>query len=402
METEEIILDDIPEKAQKKIHTVSFTFLALVVGVVLFFISQAVFTVFVVDEDERAEMFGENSSSAEVTEEKFLGHDYCGTFYIWLSAENHYGSAENYKAAEKAADENSLMGVAGNIISTASPILLFVCVFLAFRKADKKRFFVQNGWMFLMTAGIAVLIEGVWKVIRQIYLMNAEQPYVTGIFENRSYYCQIYQLFGIPALIIMTALITRQHSLSVRQREKSGNSRALKAFAVLMGAVTSGFMLIRLVTRIYEIASYKTHDAKLPFYSDLLTFPRELADSPEIYRDLLIYRLVKDLPVFIACAVTVYLLIRVMFSSARNEINTHKNMKRFNICMLALLISSVMFNLMGLHEADVLNGHFSGIYGNVVYTIGLRALTDPALYAVILWFCKTFVGIAGKREEETE
>lgn len=65
--------------------------------------------------------------------------------------------------------------------------------------------------------------------------------------------------------------------------------------------------------------------------------------------------------------------------------------------MLILCISSVMFNLLGLHEVDVLNGHFSGIYGNVVYTIGLRALCDPALYAVILWFVKTFVSIAGPR-----
>ena len=333
-----------------------------------------------------------------MTEEKVLGHDYCGTFYIWLSVKNCYNSVENYKAADKVTDEISPMGIVGNIISTASPILLFVCVFLAFRKADKKRFFVQNGWKLLMTAGIAVLIEGIWKVIRQIYLMNAEQPYVTGIFESRSYYCQIYQLFGIPALVIMTALITRQHSLNVQQKDAAANTKALKAFAVLMGAVTSAFMLIRLVTRIYEIASYKTHDARLPFYSDLLTFPRGLADSPETYRDLLIYRLVKDLPVFISCAVTVYLLIMVMLSTARNEINTHKNMKRFNICMSVLLISSVLFNVLGLHEVDVLNGHFSGIYGNVVYTIGIRALTEPALYAVILWFCKTFVSIAGKRE----
>ncbi|MBR6101885.1 MAG: hypothetical protein IKP95_05620 [Ruminococcus sp.] len=398
MEEENTVLDDISEKAHKKIHIVSFTFLALIIGVVLFFVSQAVFKVFVVDDEERAEMLGEDSSSAEVTEEKVLGHDYCGTFYIWLSVKNCYGSVENYKAADKVTDEISPMGIVGNIISTASPILLFVCVFLAFRKADKKRFFVQNGWRLLMTAGIAVLIEGIWKVIRQIYLMNAEQPYVTGIFENRSYYCQIYQLFGIPALVIMTALITRQHSLNVQQKDAAANSKALKAFAVLMGAVTSAFMLKRLVTRIYEIASYKTHDARLPFYSDLLTFPRDLADSPETYRDLLIYRLVKDLPVFISCTVTVYLLIMVMLSTARNEINTHKNMKRFNICMPVLLISSVLFNVLGLHEVDVLNGHFSGIYGNVVYTIGIRALTDPALYAVILWFCKTFVSIAGKRE----
>ena len=74
-------------------------------------------------------------------------------------------------------------------------------------------------------------------------------------------------------------------------------------------------------------------------------------------------------------------------------------MKRFNICMLALFVSSLIFNLLGLREVDMLNGHFSGIYGTVVYTVGLRALCDPALYIVILWFVKTFVSIAGTGEK---
>ncbi|MBR4628608.1 MAG: hypothetical protein IKO47_13115 [Ruminococcus sp.] len=391
--------DEMSEKANKKIHNVSFTFVVLIVGVVLFYISQAIFVLFVVDDEDKAVIAGNGRKASELTPESDLGHDYCGTFYIWLTVENNYGSVENYKAADKVTDKNSPMGIVTNIITTVSPVLLFVCVFLAFRKADKKRFFCQNGWKLLMTAGIAVLIQGIWSVIRGIYMMNAEQPYVTGIFENRSYYCQIYQLFGIPALIIMTALITRQHSLNVQKKDTSGNSKALKSFAALIGAVSCAFMLIRIITRIYEIASYKTHDAMLPFYSDLLTFPRELADSPETYRNLLIFRLIKDLPVFIASAVTVYMLIRVMLSSAHSEINTPENMKRFNISMLALFISSLLFNIMGLYEVKMLNKHFSGIYGQAVYTIGLRALCDPILYVVILWFVKTFVSIAGTREE---
>ena len=338
---------------------------------------------------------GKDTTAAEVTLDKDLGHDYCGTFYIWLTVENNYGSVENYEAAKNAGD---LRGLADNFIITAMPITLFVCIFMAFRKAEKKRFFVQNGWHLLMTAGIAMLIRSIWSVIKQIYEMHSEQPYVVGIFENRRYYCQVYQYFGIPALIIMTALITRQHTLIVQKRDTAANSKALKALAVLLGAVAFAFMLIRLVTRIYEIISYKTHDAMLPFYYDLLTFPRELAESPEIYRDLLIFRMLKDLPVFIASGVTVMLLLKIMLSSAQGMINSAQNLKRFNISMLVLFISSLIFNVLGLHEVDMLNGHFSGIYGSVIYTIGLRALCDPALYVVILWFVKTFVSIAGKGE----
>ncbi len=397
MKTGPIIMDEMPEKAHKKIHNVSFTFLALVVGVVLFFISQTVFALFALDDEDSPTIFGSDETFSEVTLDKFLGHDYCGTFYIWLSVESNYGTVGNYESAKNV---KTLRGLADNVIITATPIIFFVCVFIAFRKADKKRFFAQNGWQLLMTSGIALLIKGIWTVIKHIYMMNAEQQYVTGIFENRRYYCQVYQIFGIPTLIIMTALITRQHSLNVQKKDTTANSKVLKVFAALVGTVSCAFMLIRLITRVYEIISCKTHDAMLPFYSELLTLPRDLAESPEIYRSLLIFRLLKDLPVFIAASMTVILLIRIMLSSARNEINTTQNMKRFNISMFTLFISSLIFNIMGLHEVNVLNEHFSGIYGSVVYTIGLRALCDPALYVVILWFVKTFVSIAGNGERQ--
>ena len=398
MGKETLVPDEMPEKAHKSIHNVSFAFVALIVGVALFFISQGVFALFIVDDEERAKMFSGGGTDSAVTLDKDLGHDYCGTYYVWLTVVDNYGSVENYEAAENV--NRAVRGVVDNTIVTSAPIIMFVCIVLAFRKADKKRFFGQNGWRLIMTAGIALLIKNIWTIIKQIYIINAEQPYVTGIFENRRYYFQIYHYVGIPALMIMTALITRQHSLNVQKRSVDGNAKALKAFAAVMGIVSAGFMLLRLVTRIYEIVCSKTHDAMLPFYSDLLTFPRELAESPEVYRGLLIFRLLKDLPVFISSAVTVILLIQIMLSSARNEINTRENMKRFNICMAVLFISSLIYNILGLHEVNVLNHHFSGIYGSVIYTIGLRALCDPALYTVILWFVKTLVSIAGKGEQK--
>ncbi len=392
----EVVLDDMPEKAHKKIHNISFTFTALVVGVILFFLSQAIFVLFTNDLD----VLKMSASDTEVTMDTDIGHYYCGTFYIWLTVGNNYKSPETYKAARSATTftMKTAYGIADNIIVTAVPILLFICMFIAFRKADKKRFFVQNGWRMLMTAGIAYLIQSIWKMIRHIYVISVERQYVTGVFENKRYYCQVYQYFGIPALIIMTALITRQHTLNIQKRETNGNTKALKIMAVLTGTVASAFMLQRFVTRVYEIICYKTHDAMLPFYYEMLSFPRELADSQEAYRNVLVFRLIKDIPVFIASAVAVIMLIKIMLSSAQNEINTAKNMKRFNISMTALFISSLIFNILGLHEVDMLNSHFSGIYGSVVYTIGIRALCEPFLYVIILWFVKTFVSIVRNTE----
>ena len=129
----------------------------------------------------------------------------------------------------------------------------------------------------------------------------------------------------------------------------------------------------------------------------MLDFPRELAESPDTYRNVLIFRLVKDMPVFIASAITITMLIKIMLSSARNDIHTDENMKRFNICMTALALSSVIYNVLGIHEVHMISGHFSGIYNIVTYTIGIRSLTDPILYAVFLWWIKTFVSMAGER-----
>ncbi|MCR5215981.1 MAG: hypothetical protein K6C69_03520 [Lachnospiraceae bacterium] len=397
MKNENRVLDDIPEKAHQKIHTVSFTFLALIVGVVLFFMCQFLFVMFVVDDEDRAAILGSNETVSKVTPDSTLGHDYCGTFYIWITVGNNYGSVENYEAANNAG--RAVKGIADNIVRTFSPILFLICMIIAFRQADKRLFFAHNGWRFLMAAGIAVLIQNIWSVIMRILFINAEQPFVTGIFENRRYYCQVYHLFGIPALIIMTALITRQHTLNLQKKDTSANSKALKGLSVLMGTVAAAFILVRLIIRVYEIINYKTHDAMIPFYSDLLTLPRELADSSEMYRELLVFRLLKDMPVFISSAVTVFMLIKIMLSSARNKINTPQNMKRFHIGMLLLFISSLIFNILGIHEVNVLNEHFDGIYGSVVYTIGLRALCDPVLYVVILWFVKTFVSISGNNTE---
>ncbi len=231
---------------------------------------------------------------------------------------NNYNSPEACKAAKAATTftMKTPYGITDNIIVTVVPTLLFICMFIAFRKADKKRFFVQNGWRMLMTAGIAYLIQGIWTVIRQLYVMSAEQQYVAGVFENKRYYCQVYQYFGIPALIIMTALITRQHTLNIQKKETNGNTKALKVMAILTGTVASAFMLERFVTRVYEIICYKTHDAMLPFYYDMLSFPRELADSPEAYRNVLVFRLIKDIPVFKATAVTIMIMIKIMMTAA--------------------------------------------------------------------------------------
>ena len=59
--------------------------------------------------------------------------------------------------------------------------------------------------------------------------------------------------------------------------------------------------------------------------------------------------------------------------------------------MILLVIASLWFNLMGFHELKIFNEGFTGVYGEVVYTMALRSKTEPMLYAMVLWFFKTYL-----------
>ena len=329
-----------------------------------------------------------------------LGHNYCGTFFIWQTVGNNYKSVEDYELSNEADSsyKDTPFAKVGNVISVLNPFILFICFLIVFRKSDRKQFFEKNIWRFLMVSGLFYLVNSLCMIFCYSGTVAVEKPYLTGIFRNQSYYCQIYQSFGIPALIILTALILRQHTLNTHKQSAEGNAKILKYFAWLINAVGFGFMLIRFGTRVYEIINYKTHDARLPFYYTMLDFPRELAESPETYRNVLIFRLVKDAPVFIAAAITLIMLMKIMYSAAQNRINTPENRKRFNVCMIALAVSSLIYNVLGLHEVDMITGHFSGISSLVTYTIGLRSLTDPLLYMVFMWFVKTFIYLVPDEE----
>ena len=53
--------------------------------------------------------------------------------------------------------------------------------------------------------------------------------------------------------------------------------------------------------------------------------------------------------------------------------------------MLLLAAASLWFNLMGLPELGIFNNGFTGVYGEVVFTVALRSKTEPILYALVLY-----------------
>ena len=386
--------DVIPEKIYPMLHNISFTMMALFIGVIVFFAAQLIGAVgMVVTDDPYISQSEAQSEEADITLEKDLGHNYCGTFFIWQTVGNCYKSTDDYIAAVNELEEftDSVGGKAANCFIPLAVVIIFMSMLVIFRKYDRKRFFDTKGWRWFLSVGISLSAVNLMDIYMHCLTAHIDRIHGTGIFTNAAYYCQAYNVLGGPALIFMTAFIMRQHTLNVHNLPTDGNRKALKILAGLVGAVGFGFMLVRFGTRVYELICYKTHDARLPFYFYMLDFPRELAPSPEAYRNVLFFRLIKDLPVFIASGMTMILLIKIMLSSAQDKINTPENIKRFNTAMIALLASSVIYNLLGLYEIQLINGKFSGIYHQITYTMGIRALADPIIFVLLLWWIKVFV-----------
>ena len=98
------------------------------------------------------------------------------------------------------------------------------------------------------------------------------------------------------------------------------------------------------------------------------------------------FHFIKDMPVFIASAMTSFLFFKLLVDSAKGKINTSVNKKRISVSIVVLIVSSLLFNIFGLFEVEMLNSSFNSIYGEVTYTIGLRSHCEPILCAMLLWF----------------
>ena len=76
------------------------------------------------------------------------------------------------------------------------------------------------------------------------------------------------------------------------------------------------------------ILSGENISVRLPFYSKLIELPYEFAKTPDEYINLIIFRFLKDLPVFVASALVIILFSNVLFFISKGEINTAENRKK--------------------------------------------------------------------------
>lgn len=351
------------DNLQKKFHLINFTVRMLIIGFLVFCAVQ-MFALHIVSD-----------ATVQPDSSGFYGHNYCGTFFIDITRDNSFIDENSYLNAIQP-DSNPV--IQDILLNTASVVMLLsLLIFL--HRADKQTIHSKRtAWLLLLSGGL----YAAGNTVVEIQLLTSQRDGLKGIMATQSYYPQLYAVYGIPLLIIAYGLILLYYEQISRGKSVISVQRALKICTWLTAISAFGFMLWRFVVRCYEL--FSKDNARLPFYSVLLDLPKSECVSDSAYTKILVFRFVKDLPVFAASAIAVLALIKLMHSAADGQTNTAENRRRLKLAALALAVSSVIFNLLGLVEVNMLNESFTGIYGDVTYTLGIRSGCEPMLYAFLL------------------
>ena len=200
---------------------------------------------------------------------------------------------------------------------------------------------------------------------------------------------------------MLLGLVLRQKQRHDLKLSTKNNEKMIRTVGITMLVVGFTFILYRFGVRVYELFNSNIN-IRLPFYYYIMDLPRSFASSPSSYTKLIVLRLVKDLPVFIASSISLVLFYKIVISFVKNKNNSKENSKYYKIIFISLFASSVLFNSLGLMEVNLLKGEFLYQYGDAVYTIALRSLTEPLLYGFFILLFKHYVDVAYKLNKSSK
>ena len=122
-----------------------------------------------------------------------------------------------------------------------------------------------------------------------------------------------------------------------------------------------------------------------------MELPKEFAISSDSYLKLAALRFFKDLPVFIASALSIIMFVKIILSYIKNKIVSKENKNRYMIIFISLAISSIILNVVGLFEVNLLQNEFLYQYKEATYTIAIRSLSEPLMYAFFIYLFKYYI-----------
>ena len=91
------------------------------------------------------------------------------------------------------------------------------------------------------------------------------------------------------------------------------------------------------------------------------------------------------------------MFVKILLSYIKNKIVSKENNKRYMIIFISLAIASVILNVVGLFEVNLLNNEFLHQYKDAVYTIAIRSLSEPLMFALFIYCFKYYIESNSKK-----
>lgn len=383
------------KEVDKKDHFIHFIEKWFIIGLILFIAVQVVGGMII-----NANVPKEYRESKEKHDENYLGHWYDGTFFINMTVDENYESMEKYQEMLDDYHSNIRQEIylyAGSACTIAAVVFIGISIY----NDRKKKLLAGRAPIFVSLAGLFYLLYALFEQADLHVMVHTEAAYAKGFLNTAIWYPAIHNILIIPGLLILMGLVFRQIQRKDLKQDTKNNEKLIKVVIGFILAIGFGFILWRLGERVYELVMIlmgNDINIKLPFYYYLMELPKEFAISSGSYLKLVVLRFFKDLPTFIASILSIIMFVKILISYTKNKIVSKENNKRYMIIFISLAISSVILNVLGLFEVNIFNNEFLYQYKEAVYTIAIRSLSEPLMYAFFIYLFKYYIESTYKKK----
>lgn len=357
------------EKTQNFFKTIYFVLKVILCAAAFFFAFQLIVSTLINQQEKM-----------NYGEAMFYGHYYSGTFFIEMTAEYIKNGFSEATA------EHTMTGDILNLAGTGFLAAGIVCLFIMIRNASKGKLYTKRSYIMLFISSGCFLLGTVAGEILGLKDISVMTKYTTGIFSTASYHFRPFYILALPCTALAGGMVLRYIRMADNQKMHIG----FKIFGTGLFVCAAAYLIWKGVFHAGDLISLSQNSGKnmavrIPFYNMYMDLPSGSANSPESYTSLVIFRFFKELPVTASAVISLVMMGKVMISYSGEIVNTKANRRLIRIAVISLAVASLLYNVLGIVEVNMLHETFHGLYGNAYYTIAIRGLCEPLTYALYLF-----------------
>lgn len=356
------------KKTQSFFKTIYFVLKVIVCGAAFFILFQLVMSVLI--NRQETESYGEAA---------FYGHYYSGTFFIEMTSEYIKDGFPEASAEHT---------VTGDILNTAGIALLaagVICVLLMIRNASKGKLYTKSSYIMLFISAVCFLLGTAAGEILALNDISVMTKYTTDIFSAASYNFRPFYILALPCTALSGGMVLRYILTADKQKMRIG----FKILGTCLFVCAGAYLILKGISHTSDLIRLSQNGGKnmavrIPFYNMYMALPSDSANSPEAYARLVAFRFFKELPVITSAVISLVMMGKVIFSYSGETVSAKTNRRRILIAVISLAAASLLYNVLGIAEVNMLHETFNGLYGNACYTIAVRGLCEPLVYALYI------------------